>query len=277
MIAQKSLSGWQHAELTPEQWIEKLDAGQTIQPSAFTPKSDSTFTHKVENWIETYFVCADADNIKGVEFLDDGSDKNPEGVEPWTENGLLSKKFPGLTAKVYAVGESVSSMLVDPLHRRYRFVFLFDKPITSEKHYHHILLRFANEFSIIPAVTRSPAQPVFGNAREEFNFHICGSTLNLADYPFEPKTDEIKSRLKTSKNPSKHSKSFSIDTISLTNPVMIPTSSTSNVPTRTDTLTGKAAKPMHTYSATLLDGRSTAAIPPVNKPGELHGKTSETG
>ena len=104
MIAQKSLSGWQHAELTPEQWIEKLDAGQTIQPSAFTPKSDSTFTHKVENWIETYFVCADADNIKGVEFLDDGSDKNPEGVEPWTENGLLSKKFPGLTAKVYAVG-----------------------------------------------------------------------------------------------------------------------------------------------------------------------------
>ena len=192
VIAQKSLSGWQHAELTPEQWIEKLDAGQTIQPSAFTPKSDSTFTHKVGNWIETYFVCADADNIKGVEFLDDGSDKNPEGVEPWTENGLLSKKFPGLTAKVYAVGESVSSMLTDPLHRRYRLIFLFDKPITSEKHYHHILLRLANEFSIIPAVTRSPAQPVFGNAREGFNFHICGSTLNLDDYPYEPETEEIK-------------------------------------------------------------------------------------
>ena len=200
-LAQKSFSGWQHAELTPEQWIEKLDAGQTIQPSAFTPKPDGSFTHKVENWVSTHFICADADNIKGVEFLDDGSDKNPEGVEPWTENGLLSKKFPGLTAKVYAVGESVSSMLVDPLHRRYRFVFVFDKPITSEKHYHHILLILANEFSIIPTVTRSPAQPVFGNAREGFNFHICGSTLNLADYPFEPETDEIKKPIENKQEP----------------------------------------------------------------------------
>ena len=123
--AQKSLSGWQHAELTSEQWIEKLSLGQTIQPSAFTPKSDGGFTHKVENWISTHFICADADNIQGVEFLDDGSDKNPEGVLPWTEPGILSKKFPGLTQKVYAVGESVSSMAKwkSPPHRRYRIIF----------------------------------------------------------------------------------------------------------------------------------------------------------
>ena len=50
-------------------------------------------------------------------------------------------------------------------------------------------------------MTRSPAQPVFGNAREEFNFHICGSTLNLADYPFEPKTDEIKKPIENKQEP----------------------------------------------------------------------------
>ena len=194
--ATKTLSGWQFASLTAKEWIEKLTLGQTIQPSAFTPKPDGSFTHKVENWVSTHFVCADADNIKGVEFLDDGSDKNPEGVEPWTENGLLSKKFPGLTAKVYAVGESVSSMLVDPLHRRYRFVFVFNEPITSEKHYHHILIKFADAFPIIPNVTRSPAQPVFGNAREEFNFHICGNILNLTDYLMGPEINEIKQPIK---------------------------------------------------------------------------------
>ena len=200
-IAQKSFSGWQHAELTAEQWIEKLTLGQTIQPSTFTPKSDGTFTHKVENWIETYIVCADGDNIKGVEFLDDGSDKNPDGIQPWTESRLLAKKFPGLLNKVYAAGESVSSMLKDPLHRRYRLIFVFDKPITSEKHYHQILLMLASEFSIIPAVTRSPAQPVFGNAREGFNFHICGSTLKLDDYPFEPETQEIKKLIENKQEP----------------------------------------------------------------------------
>ena len=190
--AGESLTGWKSVELTPEEWIEKLTLGQTIQPSTFKSKPDGTFTHSTSNWIETYFVCADGDNIKGVEFLDDGSDKNPDGIEPWKTQGTLSKKFPNLTAKVYAVGESVSSMLKDPLHRRYRLIFVFDKPITSEKHYHHILIRLANAFNIIPKVTRSPAQPVFGNAREGFSFHICGNILNLDDYPLEPETEEIK-------------------------------------------------------------------------------------
>ena len=199
--AQDSLSGWQHAELTPEQWIEKLDAGQTIQPSTFTPKPDGTFTHKVGNWTETYFICADADNFKGVEFLDNGSDKNPNGLEPWTEKGLLSKTFPGLTTKVYAVGESVSSMLKDPFHRRYRLIFLFDKPITSEKHYHQILMKLVSEFPIIPPIERSPAQPVFGNAREGFNFYISGNILNLDDYPFQPETEEIKKPIENKREP----------------------------------------------------------------------------
>ena len=45
--ASESLTGWKSVELTSEQWIEKLTFGQTIQPSAFTPKTDGTFTHSI--------------------------------------------------------------------------------------------------------------------------------------------------------------------------------------------------------------------------------------
>ena len=203
--ASKSLTGWQYAELTAEQWIEKLTLGQTIQPSASTPKPDGEFTHSIENWVNTHFVYADADYIRGVEFLDDGSDKNPDGVEPWTEEGYLSLKFPSLLYKVYAVTQSVSSMsdAKSPPHRRYRLIFLFDKPITSEKHYHQILLRLAKEYPIIPAVTRSPAQPVYGNARDGFNnAHIQGNILKLSDYPYvEPEEQqELPQETSTSTN-----------------------------------------------------------------------------
>ena len=184
--AQETFSGWKLESYTAENWMKKLEAGQTIQPSAFSPKNDGTFTHALKFWNSTHFVCADADNIKGVEFLDDGTDKNPSGVEYWTEHDGLSKRFPLLKDRAYAVGQSVSSMAKEPLHRRYRLIFLFDAPITSEKHYHQILLALAGEFPIIPAVERSPAQPVFGNARDGFGFHICGNVLSLSDFPYTP-------------------------------------------------------------------------------------------
>ena len=223
--ASKSLTGWQYAELTAEQWIEKLTLGQTIQPSAFTPKPDGEFTHSIENWVNTHFVYADADYIRGVEFLDDGSDKNPDGVEPWTEEGYLSLKFPSLLYKIYAVTQSVSSMsdAKSPPHRRYRLIFLFDKPITSEKHYHQILLRLAKEYPIIPAVTRSPAQPVYGNARDGFNnAHIQGNILKLDDFPYidpEPKASSSKTEHKPTEQIlslreylDKHNISYTADT-----------------------------------------------------------------
>ena len=90
---------------------------------------------------------------------------------------------------MYAVAQSVSSMsdAKPPEHRRYRLIFLFDNPIESVEHYNQNLLTLAKEFPIIPAVERSPAQPVFGNAREEYNqVHICGNVLTLADYPYTP-------------------------------------------------------------------------------------------
>ena len=195
------LFGWQYASHTAEEWIEKLDDGKIIQPSSFTPSNTGTFTHSRENWISTHFVCADGDNFKNVEFDDDGNDKNPNGIKPWTEKGCLSKKFPTLVKKAYAVGESPTSMLREPPHRRYRLIFVFDHPICSEEHFHQILIRLANEFSIIPSIERSPAQPVYGNGRKDFNFHICGNILNLDDYPYEPETEEIKQPIENKQEP----------------------------------------------------------------------------
>ena len=188
VLASKSLSGWTQVSQTAHDWIKELEAGRTIQPSVFSPKADGTFTHAKEHWHGTHFVCCDADNIKGIEFTDTGEDKSPDGVDAWTEKRKLSQLYPTLKDKVYAVGESVSSMSEDksPPHRRYRLIFVFDTPITDKKHYHQILLAFAKEFSIIPSAERSPAQPVFGNAREGFGFHICGNILNLSDFPFSP-------------------------------------------------------------------------------------------
>ena len=184
------LFGWQYASHTAEEWIEKLDDGKIIQPSSFTPSNTGTFTHSRENWISTHFVCADGDNFKNVEFDDDGNDKNPNGIKPWTEKGCLSKKFPTLVKKAYAVGESPTSMLREPPHRRYRLIFVFDHPICSEEHFHQILIRLANEFSIIPSIERSPAQPVYGNGRKDFNFHICDNILKLSDYPLEESKEQ---------------------------------------------------------------------------------------
>ena len=192
--ASKTLSGWKQVELTAEEWCNQLTLGRTIQPSLFKSKEDGTFTHAKDLWQETHFVCADGDNIKGVEFNDDGTDKNPDGVEAWTEQDGLSKQFPELKSKVYAVGQSVSSMLDEkpPLHRRYRLIFLSDNPIESIDHYHQFLSKLADEFPIIPKVERSPAQPVYGNARDGFGFHICGNILAVDDYPFTPPETETK-------------------------------------------------------------------------------------
>ena len=207
--AENSLYNWKKGEFTAGEWIRKLDLGQTIQPSKFDTKKDGTYTHALDEktvdpktkkivetrklWHSTHFICADGDNIKGVEFDDDGKDVNPSGLEPWTEQGLLSQHLPELLNKVYAVGESISSMLKEPLHRRFRIIFLFDEPITDENHYRYILKDLlAEEFPIIGKIGRSPAQPVFGNGREGFNFHICGNILSLKDYPLPAEPEKQK-------------------------------------------------------------------------------------
>ena len=186
--AAKTFSGWEYVSLTVPEWMGELEEGHTIQPSAFEPIDDGTFTHALEHWHGTHFVCCDADNLKGVEFTADGIDKNSEGIEPWADEKGLSALYPCLKKEVFAVGQSVSSMTevkrFAKVHRRYRLIFLFDEQIITAEHYHVVLLALSAVYPIIPPVTRAPSQPVFGNAREGYNkFSICGNVLRLSDYP----------------------------------------------------------------------------------------------
>ena len=197
-------SGWQVEKLTAQDWIKELELGHTIQPSYFNPATDKDgkviiplrYTHKGNFWCETYLVCLDADNIQGVEFYDEdipkqnikaGDDKHPDGVPYWTELKHLSTLYPTLKDEVYAVVQSVSSMSKSkpPLHRRYRFILRFDKPITCALHFQQILSTFAERYPIIDPTERAPSQPVFGNARPETcKAHIVGNVLSLDDYPY---------------------------------------------------------------------------------------------
>ena len=187
--AKNSLYGWEKIDLSPSDWIKALESGSTIQPSLFKPKPDGSYSHKLRYWKSTHFICADGDNFRGVETFDDGTEKNPHGIPCWTKIEELGDRFPELKNTVYAVGQSVSSMSEDkpPAHRRYRLIFLFDKPIEKEEHYSQIILALAKDFPIIPTVDRYPAQPVFGNARKGTNeFSTCGNILSLDDYSFQP-------------------------------------------------------------------------------------------
>ena len=196
--------GWQSVELTAQGWIKELELGHVIQPSFFNPVTDKDgkvinplrYTHKEIYWCETYLVCLDADNIQGVDFYDEdipkqnikaGDDKHPDGVPYWTELKHLSTLYPTLKDEVYAVVQSVSSMSESkpPLHRRYRFILRFDKPITCALHFRQILSTFAERYPIIDPTERAPSQPVFGNARPETcKAHIVGNVLSLDDYPY---------------------------------------------------------------------------------------------
>ena len=59
----------QQVLLTPQQWIKALENGKTIVPGIFTRTENGTFTRSQQYWQGTYSIYADADNIKGVEYL----------------------------------------------------------------------------------------------------------------------------------------------------------------------------------------------------------------
>ena len=197
--AQNSTLGWEFQARTAPAWIRALENGHTIQPSLFIPKTDGSYTHDWQSglWQLTNFICADGDHFLGVEKDDKGNEKHPNGIPPWTDKSVLGEKYPELKDDVYAVGESVSSMQTEPPHRRYRLIFLFDKPIKSVPHYKQILSTLAEKYPLISVGKRSPAQPVFGNARKDFReFYISDPSviLPLDDFPFIESTESAQNK-----------------------------------------------------------------------------------
>ena len=186
-VSSKTLTGWIHKEYSVDEWIIQLEQGRTIQPSLFKPTREGTYTHNKRLWQSTNLICADADNIKGDE------DATDTALEPWTEKEGILTRYPFLGAEdAYAIGQSVSSMSSEkqPEHRRYRIIFVFDEPITTPEHYNYILSILAERYPIIPQVSRSPAQPVFGNARPGYDFDFFRNILTLSDFEMPAKIQD---------------------------------------------------------------------------------------
>ena len=100
---------------------------------------------------------------------EDGNEKHPNGIPYWTGESVLKEKYPELKKDVYAVGQSVSSMQTETPHRRYRLIFLFDKPIKSVDHYKQILSTLAEKYPLISVGKRSPTQPGFRECEEKLS------------------------------------------------------------------------------------------------------------
>ena len=175
--ASKALSDWQLAKCTPEKWAKQLEYGYILCVGNFEPNPDGKYSHAKDLWQSTHMIFADGDNFTSEK------DATETAITPWIDPDELFKRFPSIKSKAYAIAESVSSMSTEKPHRRYRPIFLFDEPITTEKDYHHVGRVLAHEFPFIPNIDRSPAQPVYGNARKENGqVHILGNVLSLKKY-----------------------------------------------------------------------------------------------
>ena len=178
LAASKTLKDWQAVEQTAVAWVSELEQGHTIQPSLFAKTTDGKLIKDEDN---NPVVVRDKNGVPVME------DVNPGGVESWPADKQVCRLYPDLAKDCYAAVQSVSSMSDDkpPPHRRYRLIFLFDEMIKTVEHYSQVLLALSKKYPIIPAVSRAPSQPVFGNARVETGkAAITGKVLSLSDYPY---------------------------------------------------------------------------------------------
>ena len=184
----KNLWGWQYKARLPQEWIRLLDQGRVIVPGTFEKTESETkghyrYSHRKGGWRGASLIICDGDVIKGVEFDDEGNDKNPRGIEAFADPQTLFDLLPNLYQEAYAIGHSVNSLSTakPPPHVRTRIAFLLQTPITDEQNYTWLLQGLALIYPIISA-GRQPAQPVYGNAANRRT--INDSELVELDEPF---------------------------------------------------------------------------------------------
>ena len=184
-----NLWGWQYHPKSPSEWIKLLDQGRIIVPGIFIKTETATkghyrYSHKEKGWCGTQMIFCDGDNIKDVEFDDEGKDKNPTGIPYFTDPNILFERLPALKNEVYAIGHSVNSLSQDkpPPHVRTRIAFLLEEIITDNRRFKDFLRGLSLDYPIISGAERQPAQPVYGNAG---NRHVVkGEKLIELDEPF---------------------------------------------------------------------------------------------
>ena len=159
------LTRWEyHDDATTFDIIQYADKGRVFVPGQFVRCPETNrFRHMKSTWQGTQLIGGDADQIKEVEFDNDGKDKTPEGVEAFTNPNHLFELYPMLPSEAYAIGHSLSSLSKLPPHIRCRIYFLLNTYIRSETDYKWLLLGLSNAYPIVSA-SRQPAQPVYGNA-----------------------------------------------------------------------------------------------------------------
>ena len=156
---------WEYLrDATPRDIIQYADAGRVFVPGQFVKCPEKKrFRHTKATCQGTQVIACDADQIKGIEFDNEGKDKTPEGVEAFTDPKRLLELYPALPSEAYAIGHSLSSLSKPPPHIRCRIYFVLEHEIRSETDYKWLLLGLSTVYKIISA-SRQPAQPVYGNA-----------------------------------------------------------------------------------------------------------------
>ena len=159
------LTWWEYQpESTASDIIKHADAGRIFVPGHFVRCPERRrFRHTKATWQGTRMIATDADQIKGIEFDDDGNDKTPTGVEAFTDPNRLFELYPSLPNEAYAIGHSLSNLSKPPPHIRCRIYFVLEIEIRTETDYKWMLLGLSAIYRIISA-SRQPAQPVYGNA-----------------------------------------------------------------------------------------------------------------
>ena len=162
---ENKLWDWNYCEeATPRDIIQYADAGRVFVPGQFVKCPEKRrFRHTKSTWQGTQLIAGDADQIKGIEFDNEGKDKTPKGVEAFTDPNKLFELYPQLKDEAYAIGHSLSSLSKPPPHIRCRIYFVLEQPIREETDYKWLLLGLSTVYPIISA-SRQPAQPVYGNA-----------------------------------------------------------------------------------------------------------------
>ena len=176
------LTAWKWSELKPQDWIARLDEGKTICTGTFVKDDRGKFRHRKDLWKGTRLICTDGDKVRSVEHDDDGNDKNPDGVEPFSDINKLLEIYPSLRGDGYAIGHSISSLseVKPPPHCRTRITFLTERLIKGDEY--DLFLRGLNKLYPIISSGRSPSQPVFGNAHRKTT--LLGNVLSKARVDF---------------------------------------------------------------------------------------------
>ncbi len=163
--ASRYLTSWRKESKCPARWIADLDDGKTIATGDFDKADDDNqYHHRRGLWKSARLILTDADVIRGVDYDKAKLDTHPSGVEPFTDLECLFEIYPSLLDEAFAIGHSISSLseIKPPPHVRARIAFLTSPLITPET-FDDFLTGLAHTYSII-SVSRSPVQPVFGNA-----------------------------------------------------------------------------------------------------------------